>query len=87
MKYITLALAAFVSTSNAISLNQMGCPAKESGGDDRLKTVLKALADEPKKESSCGCGGDECSAKSSGKKAGKEAKKAVDKAMKKVEEK
>ena len=85
MKYITLALAAFVSTSNAISLNQI-CPDK-GGSDDRLKTVLKALADEPKKESSCGCGGDECSAKSSGKKAGKEAKKAVDKAMKKAEEK
>jgi hypothetical protein len=62
------------------------CPPKES--DDRLKTVLKALADAPQKESSCGCGEDDaCSAKSSGKKAGKEAKKAVDKAMKKVEEK
>lgn len=61
------------------------CP---KDGDDRLKTVLKALADEPKAEKSCGCAADDsCGAKSSGKKAGKEAKKAVDKAMKKVEEK
>ena len=86
MKYIILALAAFTST-NAISLNQM-CPG-DKGGDDRLKTVLKALADAPAAEKSCSsCGEDDsCSAKSSGKKAGKEAKKAVDKAMKKVEEK
>ena len=64
------------------------CPPKD-GGDDRLKTVLKALADEPKAAPSCGaCDGDDsCSAKASGKKAGKEAKKAVDKAMKKVEDK
>jgi len=62
------------------------CPGS-GGGDDRLKTVLKALADEPKAPS-CGCEKDEgCGAKETGKKAGKEAKKAVDKAMKKVEEK
>jgi len=64
------------------------CPPKAAGGDDRLKTVLKALADEPK-PASCGCEAeDSCGAgKDAGKKAGKEAKKAVDKAMKKVEDK
>jgi len=63
------------------------CPPK-GGNDDRLKTVLKALADEPKAAPSCGCDAEEgCAAKESGKKAGKEAKKAVDKAMKKVEDK
>ena len=62
------------------------CPPKAN--DDRLKTVLKALADEPKAAPSCGCEDDSCgSGKGAGKKAGKEAKKAVDKAMKKVEDK
>ena len=85
--YSALVLAIFLGETEAVTLRQL-CP----GDDSKLKTVLKALADEPAKPAACPCGSAACggcgaAAPAAPKDTGKAAVKAVKKLEKKLEDK